>query len=163
MTELELRKLIEPNTSQIFLFSSPCILPIFFARHPWFVLSVAGKLTRFEAGFSKDLITDVNSPYVRKDSWPAHVGIRMLPGKWKLNWGSRLEGVISSKNIPEIDKIIEFIKVSGTNYPYRTKYHFWGPNSNTYAQWVLKAFPGIFPPLPAGSFGKNFKKANKTK
>lgn len=51
----------------------------------------------------------------------------------------------------------EFIERSPDTYPHCNQYAFRGPNSNTYAQWVLNQFPESGFSLPWNAFGKGFK------
>ena len=53
--------------------------------------------------------------------------------------------------------MIEFIKTSKDAYPYKN-YKLSGPNSNTYAQWILNNFPEAGIKLPWNCFDKNYEK-----
>ncbi len=54
--------------------------------------------------------------------------------------------------------MVECIENSPHNYPYCGHYSYIGPNSNTYVQWVLDAFPESGLKLPWNAFGKGFKR-----
>lgn len=53
----------------------------------------------------------------------------------------------------EAERVIQFIESRSPTYPCRDAYCFFGPNSNTYAQWVLNQ-TGWRVRLPAGAIGR---------
>lgn len=55
-------------------------------------------------------------------------------------------------------KMAEFIERSPETYPFKNQYRFRGPNSNTYAQWILNHFPETGMALSWNAFGKKYKK-----
>ena len=159
MTTEEFEKLIDPTKYQVFLISCPAYFPINFAIHPWFVVNKKGILTRWEVGHSKE-----DSPnyfgYIRSDGLPFLKGLPVFSYSVPLNWGPRrikLIGRIEGDEDSAAHKIITFIEKATVNYPYRDTYHLLGPNSNTYIQWVLNAFPEWKIHLPRNAFGKNYK------
>ncbi|MFA6257168.1 MAG: DUF3750 domain-containing protein [Candidatus Paceibacterota bacterium] len=66
---------------------------------------------------------------------------------------SQIEG--DEKSIARL--MADFIENSPNTYAHRDVYHFVGPNSNTYAAWVLRNFPEFKAALPRNAFGKNYK------
>ena len=76
--------------------------------------------------------------------------------KVKYYWEGKLLGYIEGDENSTAKKVAEFIKNSKTIYPYCYKYSLRGPNSNTYAQWVLDNFPEFKVTLPKNSIGKNY-------
>jgi hypothetical protein len=54
------------------------------------------------------------------------------------------------------DRMGDFIEHSGEKYPYKETYSLFGPNSNTFASWVLNQFPESEIKLPWNTFGKNY-------
>lgn len=165
MTTEEFQKLIDPTKYQVFLISCPAYFPINFAIHPWFVVNKKGVLTRWEVGHGKE-----NSPnyfgYIRSDGLPLFKGLPVLTYSLPFNWGPRhikLIGKIEGGEDSSANKIIAFIEGSTVKYPYRDTYHLTGPNSNTYIQWILNAFPEWKVQLPRNAFGKNFEIARNPK
>lgn len=158
--------LIKKDLYQVFLLVCPAalftchtIIPFYFGIHPWFVCIKKGEISRWEIFFEKNKC---------KTSW----------GHLHLNFLSPFKGLESvlffrkyfrkEKIIAQIEgnensmakKIIDFIENSKENYPYCHKYFFAGPNSNTYAQWVLNNFPDFKLKLPWDAFGKFYKSSN---
>ena len=54
---------------------------------------------------------------------------------------------------PDAERVVAVIEHSAQQYPYRSCYFLLGPNSNTYAAWVLKR-SGWHLSLPATAIGK---------
>lgn len=54
---------------------------------------------------------------------------------------------------PDAERVVAVIEHSAQQYPCRSRYFVLGPNSNTYAAWVLKR-SGWHLPLPATAIGK---------
>src|SRR3989338_7205702 len=72
-------------------------------------------------------------------------------------WKAKLMGYIEGSENSTAQKIIEFIENSEKIYLYCFKYSFFGPNSNTYIQWVLDKFPEFNVKLSWNFIGKGFK------
>ena len=53
--------------------------------------------------------------------------------------------------------MIKFIDNSKEIYPFREKYSIFGPNSNTYAEWVIDHFPESNFKLPKNAYGRYYK------
>ncbi len=149
-------KLINPKKYQVFLFVCPGNIPFNFASHPWFVLNKKGNISRWEVLFRKK---------IRKESWghlyknffPPFRGIEIFPFLQKYSWKRKFLGYIEGDKNSSAYKAIKFIEKTKDKYPYNHKYFLTGPNSNTYAQWVLDNFPEFRVKLPCNSFGKNYK------
>jgi len=73
----------------------------------------------------------------------------------KYFWTAKLLGQIEGATAA---KIAEFIEKSPSLYPYCEKYFLAGPNSNTYAQWILDNCPEFQVKLPWNSIGSRYKK-----
>ncbi|MFA6325446.1 MAG: DUF3750 domain-containing protein, partial [Candidatus Paceibacterota bacterium] len=72
-------------------------------------------------------------------------------------WKAKLVGFKEGDDNSVAKKIIEFVENSENNYPYCSRYSFWGPNSNTFIQWVLNKFPEFKIKLSWKYIGKEFK------
>jgi len=145
---------LDKEKYQVFLFVSPSNIPFNFASHPWFVINKRGSTSRWEVLFRKIIKHKTSWGHLYMNFFPLFSGIEILPLYQKYFWKGKLLGKIEG----EIAKqIAEFIENSPTVYPYCDKYSLVGPNSNTFAQWVLSNFPEFKIELPWNSFGKNYK------
>lgn len=138
---------------QVSLFVSRCNLPIFFAVHPWFVVRENGQVTRYEVRFIKDKANQ-GSPYIHVNFLGPYTGLGVLPPMFSgPRWKAKLVGNVSG---PEASKVIEIIISSHNTYPFIAQSGLFGPNSNTYAQWILNQCPEFKVKLPRNAFGKNY-------
>jgi hypothetical protein len=158
MKKEKIAELLKLDCYQVFLFTCPVSIPLNFASHPWFVCIKNGKISRWEVRFEKNRINPEIGNHLHLNSLPPFSGIEMLqliPKKFL--WPANLLGYVEGDDNSLAKKIIDFIETSPQNYIYRDQYSFVGPNSNTYAQWLLNNFPEFKIKLPWNSFGKNFK------
>jgi hypothetical protein len=148
----ELRQIIDNGSYQVFLFTCPANVPGF--RHPWFVLNKKGELTRWEVLFEKNNVQS-GRRHLHYNLFAPFTGISRFPYSQKLLRKARLEGYIEGDNHSDAKKTIDFIESSPESYPFRDYYRLFGPNSNTYAQWVLDHNPKFKVSLPDNSLGKD--------
>ncbi|HUC96503.1 MAG TPA: DUF3750 domain-containing protein [Candidatus Saccharimonadales bacterium] len=146
----EIKRIIKSDSYQVFLFTCPANIPGF--RHPWFVLNKKGKLTRWEVLFEKNN-GQPGWRHLHNNLFAPFAGISRFPYSQKLLRKARLEGYT---NGGDAKKIIDFIEKSPDSYQFRDYYRFFGPNSNTYAQWVLDHNPKFKVSLPDNSLGKDY-------
>jgi hypothetical protein len=139
------------------LYISRANLPFFFAVHPWFVVNSNGVVSRWEVLFKKNS-SNVEFGYIHKNYLPQASGIEIFPFTKKFLWQGKLLGSLEGNAGSEAERMVEFIENSSLSYLNKDKYSFFGPNSNTYAQWVLSHFPGFKPKLPKNAFGKGYGK-----
>ena len=144
---------LDKNKFQIFLFVCPGNIPFNFAAHPWFVANEKGDISRWEVLFRK-VECETSWGHLYKNFFPPFQGIEAFPFLQKYFWKGKLLGKIEGDVAEQMAK---FIKDSPKNYPYTARYFLSGPNSNTYAQWVLDKFPEFKVQLPWNAFGKNYK------
>ena len=113
------------------------------AVHYWFVVADERACTRWEVWQTKNagphcighVHRDLKGPDDGVGGGPA-----CIAGQW--------EGE-AARRIAEVFRRIE-------NYPYCERYRYWpGPNSNTFAAWVLRE-AGVEQPLHWKAFGKNY-------
>lgn len=76
---------------------------------------------------------------------------------WGYIWPSTLHGVVEGGEGSLAERMADFVINSPQNYPYCELYAYTGPNSNTYVQWVVDAFPESGLRLPWSAFGKHYK------
>ena len=112
------------------------------AIHPWFVVKRAGA-TRFD----------------RWEVWQTAGG---LYGHIRKNRTSNLTGgvgaggtyIIAELIGAEAEAVVAFIDTQSPDYSCKDNYELLGPNSNTYAQWILDG-SGWNVPLPPTAIGKD--------
>jgi hypothetical protein len=148
--KIDFENLIDKNEYQVFICTCPAYFPFSFFKHPWFVLNKKGEISRWEV---RDNLNKITKKYIFKNYQKPFEGIPMSFFVKKC-WGSKIFYKIDSSIAEEI---IKYIENSEFNYPYADKYVFYGPNSNTYIQWVLKQFPELDIKLPWRFIGKNYK------
>jgi hypothetical protein len=152
------KDLIKPEGYQVFLLTCPVSIPLNFASHPWFVCVKNGEISRWEVRFEKNNTNPSLGKHLHFNSLPPFSGIekiQLIPKKflWNATMINHTEGDKNSL----AKKMIDLIENSPKIYSDRNRYSFIGPNSNTYAQWVLNNFPDFKIKLPWNSFGKNYK------
>ncbi|HEY4494234.1 MAG TPA: DUF3750 domain-containing protein [Candidatus Paceibacterota bacterium] len=154
--ESDFKNLLDKDKYQVFLCHSKCAFPAMFASHPWFVLNKKGKIVRCGISHYKN-ITPESKGHFTVNMLPPFVGLPWFLFYKKFRYQATLLGFIEGDENSVAKQIIDFIENSVSNYPYVDKYHFVGPNSNTYVQWVLNHFPDFPAALPWNSPGKNYK------
>jgi hypothetical protein len=160
MTQEEFENLIKPGLYQVFLLSCPPSLPLSFARHPWFVVNKKGVVSRWEVIANPQMYDiKIRWGHLCKDSLPPWQGIGVIhsAGHHQYVWPSTLHGVIEGDEASLARQMADVIETSPQTYPYLNRYAYTGPNSNTYAQWVLNKFASHYLKLPWNAFGKGFK------
>lgn len=158
MEEIEFQKLVKPTGYQIFLFICPASVPFNFATHPWFVCVKNGEITRREVRFEINNNNLAKGRHFYINSLPPFSGINIIPFLMsKFLWGAKLLGYIEGGENSMAKDLLNFIEKSKDTYPYHDKYLLWGPNSNTYVQWVLDHFPEFIITLPWNCFGRKYK------
>ncbi len=151
-----LESLIHPDKYQVFLMKSPASIPLNFASHPWFVVNKKGVISRWAVSW-RPMQYDPQSVWghLSLDSLPLFQGLRVLYFSKRYYWKGTLIKVIEGDEGSLAARMAEFIENSPQTYPYKNIYSFFGPNSNTYAQWILNHFPESGMRLPWNAFGKN--------
>jgi hypothetical protein len=157
----KIQQLIDKEKYQVFLCISCGSIPLNFAMHPWFVINKRGILSRWEVTHLKGR-GEKSWNYLSFNFFPPFLGTTILPFYSesfyaKGNFKAKLLGLIEGDENSLAKRVADFIENSPNIYPYCNTYHFVGPNSNTYIQWVLDKFPDFRVKLPQNSFGKNYK------
>lgn len=153
-----LKNLVAKDKIQVFLFTCPGNIPFVFATHPWFVVNRRGSITRWEILFRQR--TDRTSwGHLYKDFLGPWDGLGILPYFERyFSWRPRLLGYCEDE---VAQQMADRIESSPTAYPHRFKFFLTGPNSNTYAQWVLDNSTETMLKLPWNSFGKSYAKTRR--
>ncbi|MES2014795.1 MAG: DUF3750 domain-containing protein [Patescibacteria group bacterium] len=154
---------LNPAMYQVFLFISPANMPFSFATHPWLVVNRKGVVSRFGVAMKKDVDTEkifgdlpdqMSWGHVHRNKFPPWQGIQIFPFSSKFFWTGRLINFEEGDEGSVSRRMIDFIERSGETYPFKDHYSLFGPNSNTYVQWVLNNFPESHLGLPWNAFGK---------
>jgi hypothetical protein len=147
-------KLIDPGSYQVFLFFSNAVMPFSFATHPWFVVNNKGDISRWEIIVDRENLKQ----FVREDFCKPLLGSAVFPLGKKFYFKSKLLGYITGDESSSAKQMVDCILKSREEYLFKDEYGFLGPNSNTYAQWILDMFPEFKGKLQWNSFGKGYKR-----
>jgi len=140
---------------KVSLYVCPGSFPLWFAKHPWFEIDKNGQVDRWGVSHI-DRKTNSNWGHLYLNFLPATKGLGIFYLTWPPFWNPTLIGSVEGDVGSLAHKLSDFIDNSRNDYPYRDRYSFTGPNSNTYAQWVLNQFPEWKIKLPWNAFGKNY-------
>jgi hypothetical protein len=147
---IEFEKLIDKEKFQVFIMYCPAYFPFNFFRHPWIVLNKKGEIYRWEIRHLKNK----DNTYLYINNQPQFEGINktiFIKSKWNAKMLGFVEGEIALN-------VIDFIEKSKENYPYINRYCGFGPNSNTFIQWILNKFPEFNVKLSWRFIGKGYNK-----
>lgn len=151
----DFNQLLKPDRFQVFLFASPIPVPFHFAVHAWFVINRMGEVHRWEFGKFR------NSPHpggigILKDFLAPTDGMNRYPWKSKPRHDAYLLDFVEGDKKSVAAAMTSFIHAQSGSYPYRNRYSYLGPNSNTYVQWVLNHYPESGLKLPHKAIGKSY-------
>jgi hypothetical protein len=109
------------------------------AAHHWFVIQAAGSdtLTRWEVW------PEAGGPH-------GHVRRNLFAPEEDL--GAAAHYIITELTGPEAQPVVDFIESQSPTYPCQDYYMLLGPNSTTYARWVLDNTAWTIP-LPGAAIG----------
>jgi hypothetical protein len=119
--------------------SLPSVLGLF-ASHYWFVVLDGAKAERWEVWQTRNAGGRAVG-HVHRDLKPPDAGVGGGPARVAAEW--------SGEAAAKIRDVLEKAEA----YPFCFRYRYWpGPNSNTYAAWVLRQ-AGIHHALPRRAVG----------
>ena len=148
--------LIQPDEYQVFLMTSPASVPFNFARHLWFVVNKKGSISRWEVLWKPEPHhAKTVWGHLTRDTLPPFQGLRVFHLSDQYFWRSSLFKIIEGDETSVAAQMAEYIEQSPQTYPYKERYSFSGPNSNTYVKWVIDRFPKLGIHLPWNAFGKD--------
>ena len=151
----DLKDMVKTDRYQVFLLSCPAAIPVSFASHPWFVVNSKGALSRWDVLLLPRMNWKMRWGHLHKDFFSPFEGVEMFFFTDRYKWKNvRLLGVVEGSLA---ERMATCIENSPQSYPYCEKYRLTGPNSNTYAQWIIDRFPECGLRLPWNSFGKHCK------
>jgi len=166
MPRASVESLIKPDRYQVFLMACPATFPFTFATHPWLVINRKGIVSRHGVGYRQAPLaqrpglhscTAGCAGHLHKDSRAPSEGIEVFPFFVWPTWNGHVVASIEGGEGSVAARMVEVIAGSAQTYPYRHRYRFLGPNSNTYAAWALNQFPESGIRLPWNAFGKGYK------
>lgn len=140
------------NDCRVFLYISKGNIPLHFAVHPWFVVNRDGVETRWEVLHQKHK-SNTSWGYLHKDALAPKTGMQIIP-LLPFRWNAQCIGEVSGPIAEEVEKNLG---ASPNTYPYAKHYSLLGPNSNSFASWVLGQIPSWKIQLPKNAFGKSFR------
>ena len=121
----------------------PVIGPI--AVHCWFVVDDAGRVSRWEVWQTPDA-GGLSIGHVHRDLKRPDEGVGGGPPRTLARWEGDAAG--------HIKQVLEKIEA----YPHCRRYRYWpGPNSNTFAAWVLRE-AGVAYAFPWKAFGARYRR-----
>ncbi|MDB5189784.1 MAG: hypothetical protein JWN49_110 [Parcubacteria group bacterium] len=150
--------MIKADRYQVILMKSPTSLPFSFASHPWFIINKKGTVSRWGVGWRPTIYNPkALSGHIATDAQPFFQGLRIFHFVDTWHWKGHVVGIIEGDETSIAAQMINCIEHSPETYPFKDTYSFLGPNSNTYAQWILNQFPESGLRLPWNAVGKNFR------
>ncbi len=115
------------------------------ASHYWFVVFDGGRVERWEVWQTKNAGGRAVG-HVHCDLKPPDAGVGGGPMQIEAEWTGE-----------QAEKISDVLKQAEA-YPFCERYHYWpGPNSNTYAAWVMRQ-AGIAHPFARRAVGCNYRR-----
>ena len=157
---MRIEELLKKDRYQVFLLTCPATLPFSFAAHPWFVVNDTKTVLRYGISWQHTLIRkEYAEGCLYKYGGDLEAGVPVTPifqDVFPQIWHGRLMGYIEGSEDSPAARMAEVIENSLRTYPYVHAYSVFGPNSNTYAQWVLDHFPEPPLQLPWNAFGKEW-------
>jgi hypothetical protein len=145
--------LVNNDLYQVFLFTSPANIPLSLWTHPWFVINKKGKISRYEVRYKKNK----ELGHIHKDNLPPFDGVEVFSFASYPRWNANLIDKIEGEENSPAQKMCEFIENSINNYKDKNIYFLFGPNSNTYVQWILNNNPEFNGKLKWNALGNNYK------
>lgn len=142
---------LDGDKCQVFLLICPVKIPLSIAVHPWLVVNRQGLVSRWEI-LSRNVDHELRWGQLYRDFFPPFQGLEILPYS-RYFWPARLLGEIEGQ---PAERMAEWIESSPVRYPFCDEYALWGPNSNTFVQWILNEFPEFPARLPWNSFGRGY-------
>ncbi len=149
--------IINKDKYQVFLFCSPAHIPLSIWTHPWVVINQKGKISRFEVRYKKNKENSALG-HIHVNDLPIFDGIEVFSFLDYPHWNATLLGQIEGVENSQAQRMCEFIENSVNTYIDKNKYFLFGPNSNTYIQWILNNSPEFEGKLKWNALGKNYTK-----
>ncbi len=152
-TKEELEFIIsKENKPQVLILGSKLPFPLNFAIHVYFLTLEKNKIDRFEVMQFKK-----KNSFIWFNELKPFQGFNIFPFN-KLKIKFKKFKLIKHITGDDAIHLIKILKKESPRYIYKNKYKmFPGPNSNTYAQFIINNSPELKINLPWNAFGKNYK------
>jgi hypothetical protein len=155
-SKTSLKNLVDNNTYQVFLFTCPAYFLMSMWRHSWVVVNSKGRLSRWEVLYKRNR-TRPEFGYIHENYFPLFDGIEVFSLLDQPRWNATLVGQIEGGENSSAQKMCQFIENTPKTYEHKDEYFLFGPNSNTYVQWILDNSPEFNGKLGWNAFGKDYK------
>jgi hypothetical protein len=151
------QNLIKNDSYQVFLFHSPAHIPLSIWTHPWVVINKQGRLSRYEVRYKRNK-KNIAFGHIHQDDLPPFDGIEVFSFLDHPRWNATLLEYVEGGEDSLAHNMCQFIENSVHSYKDKDRYFLFGPNSNTYIQWILDNFPEFPGKLTWKALGNNYKK-----
>lgn len=153
------------DTFTVSVYFTPMSFPFNFTVHTWVELvSSDGEIHRFDFwGYSGLRAKHPNSGYVYKNLFPDHLGTTFSPIANPNEMSGRQIGClydsVTGNGESVACRLSEAILECALKYPQRHSYNMiYGPNCNSYTQWLITLVPDSPLRLPWNAWGKGYVK-----
>ncbi len=159
-TKTLFENLVKNDVYQVFLLSSPAHFPLSAWTHPWVVINKKGKLSRYEVRHKHNRVQPALG-HIHVNDLPLFDGIEVFLFLDHPRWNPILLGQIEGEENSAAQKMCAFVENSIQTYADKDRYSLFGPNSNTYIQWILDNFPEFKGKLRWNALGNDHAKGKK--
>lgn len=144
------------------VYATPMSFPFNFTVHTWIEISDGNTTDRYDLwGYPGLTATPVHG-YIYKNLFPDHLGTTLSPfaavNTLKKRQTGRVLLFISGKEDSRAAQLYNAITIQLLTYPYAKSYSMiWGPNCNTFTQWLLRLVSEANLTLPWYAWGMNYR------
>jgi hypothetical protein len=141
------------------VYATPMSFPFNFTVHTWIEIGDGNTTDRYDLWGYPGLTTTPVHGYIYKNLFPNHLGTTLSPFASVNTLEKRQIGKVLINLSGDIDSIAArhytAIKTHVLTYPHAHTYHMiFGPNCNTFTEWLLKLVPEANLGLPWYAWGK---------
>lgn len=142
------------------IYFTPMSFPLNFTSHTWVEISHNDTTERFDFwGYPGIQHGDKSKNYIYRNIFPDHLGTTFSPfadpGNRKNRQIGNIHQSITGDQTSIAHTLHQAIQDKAFTYPYdNTYYMVFGPNCNTFTQWLLDLVPGHNLTLPRNAWGK---------
>jgi hypothetical protein len=155
LSETYIETIRKEGNNKILVCTTPVSIPLPMFRHTFVVVFSKGEVYRYEV-FRKWGEPMPKHGVVCKDAFAPWEGNSVFLGILKRLFGAHRFSVRVLQELDVDDNTIQTIQRIYSTYPKRHFYRYWGPNSNTFTQWLLHQVQ-ISYVLPWNAIGKNYR------
>ncbi len=142
------------------IYSTPMSFPLNFTCHTWIEISHNNTTQRFDFwGYPGIQHGDKSKNYIYRNIFPNHLGTTFSPfadpGHTKNRQTGKIHQSITGAQHSTAHRLYQAIFEKAFEYPFDKNYHMiFGPNCNTFTQWLLDLVPAHQLTLPWNAWGK---------